>query len=724
MTASSSEWYKQFITVLGVNAWAPEWYADSITDFDADKIADVVSACGALVGATFQGFSQDHFGVSFFPTALGHKHVNLKEGRDHIREYSEALHRRGKKFFAYYCYQDRYLWDRNPDWRQKDASGSDIGSLNFGDLCPNSPYRDHVIMRVGEINRNYDVDGWLLDMLEFARGSVGCYCPYCRRKYREAFGTGLPSGDPQYDGDWLRFVRWRYKCIEELLRDVVREVKTVRPECVFTHNAFAFRRGNDWECGEDFEQLFEYDDVVTNIPAWNYGRDTHSRFVDTIWKAGLYTRVFRGLSRKPVWMQFGRFPYDRDFQCQPAQELSLAAYSVIVNGGCPFLIDNVYPDGTVDKVATKRLSGVFEDIRAKEALFDYDDELAYAGVFHSRSSNVWSDLAHPGESRYLLAFEGTCKALSESHVPYQVVGEHGLTGDQLARFKVVVLPEAAVMDEEVLELFRQYAAAGGGLVAMGRVGLSDSSGRARDNFALADVLGVDYVGPLNYTLSYLKRTGEHPVFAGWDPDLEHVAVKDSRSLRFQAREGTEILALSVPPASEVVPGARVFTYSFIDAPPHKHASEPGLAATTYGSGKCIYVGSEIGRSYGVYGSPELRQLLVEAVKWCGGESPVEVSAPLCVESAAYTTGNRLVLHLLNYGPMRLRLCHDLGGAMAEESIPVGNIDIRVSLGGRKVRRAYYAGPNEDLSFTTDGGTMSVSGVRVETHCLVVIEYAA
>ena len=50
--------------------------------------------------------------MSFFPSAFGHRHVNLAEGRDHVQEYSEALHRRGIRFFSYYCFQDRYLWDR------------------------------------------------------------------------------------------------------------------------------------------------------------------------------------------------------------------------------------------------------------------------------------------------------------------------------------------------------------------------------------------------------------------------------------------------------------------------------------------------------------------------------------------------------------------------------------------------------------------------------------
>ena len=36
------KWHEKFVTVLGVNAWAPEWYPHSITEFDADTIAAMV----------------------------------------------------------------------------------------------------------------------------------------------------------------------------------------------------------------------------------------------------------------------------------------------------------------------------------------------------------------------------------------------------------------------------------------------------------------------------------------------------------------------------------------------------------------------------------------------------------------------------------------------------------------------------------------------------------
>ena len=46
----SKEWHKEFVKVVGVNIWAPEWYQDSIRNFDAEKMADLLVQSRADVG--------------------------------------------------------------------------------------------------------------------------------------------------------------------------------------------------------------------------------------------------------------------------------------------------------------------------------------------------------------------------------------------------------------------------------------------------------------------------------------------------------------------------------------------------------------------------------------------------------------------------------------------------------------------------------------------------
>jgi hypothetical protein len=122
---AAPSWTTQPQVGIGVNIWAPAWHAESITQFDAEKLAESLHRAGATIAFTFQGFSQDHQGMSFFPTELGPMHPNLK-GRDFLAEYIAACHRRGIRVFGYYSYIDKRVSDAHPEWRQKDVRGEDI----------------------------------------------------------------------------------------------------------------------------------------------------------------------------------------------------------------------------------------------------------------------------------------------------------------------------------------------------------------------------------------------------------------------------------------------------------------------------------------------------------------------------------------------------------------------------------------------------------------------
>ncbi len=425
LTSQAAEhWHTQPVRGIGVNMWAPAWYKDSIKDFDAEKLAKALDGANATVGFTFQGFTQDHDGMFFYPTVLGPKHPNLGD-RDHIGEYVKAMHEKGLKVFAYYSFPDKYLAKKNPDWRQVDSQGNKM-SAKRGALCPNSEYRDLVLKRVCEIVKKYPVDGLLIDSIKLFPDT--CYCNYCQTKFKEQFGHNIPAGQKQYNQQWRNYLQWRYDHIGQLNDQIRVAVKNIRPELVYTHNAFAFWGREHWARGEDFEKIIRADDVVTSLAAYGGNIDGNQvRHIDRLWRIGLKTRFLRGLSEKPVWIQMGRFPYSRNYQVQPVNELKLAAYLVLANGGSPFYIDNISPEGRIDEIAYERMGEVFSEIKNKQEYLDYTEELPFAAVYYSRKSSDYYDLTDPGQGRYLASFEGTCKALVEGKIPFQIIGEAGFT---------------------------------------------------------------------------------------------------------------------------------------------------------------------------------------------------------------------------------------------------------------------------------------------------------
>jgi hypothetical protein len=707
---TGKSWFERPVRGIGVNMWAPEWYPGSITRFDAEKLADAIVRARATVGFTFQGFTQDHFGISFFPTELGPRHKNLGH-RDHIGAYVEAMHKRDVRVFGYYSFPDRAVWEHNPDWRQRDPQDREITRGSWGALCPNSPYREHLIARVAEIATRYEIDGLLVDSAAFSGDPPGCYCRYCERRFRERFGQGLPRERDGYDTDWRRFVEWRYRCLEELHAEIRAVLRAIRPGLVYTHNAFALRP-DGWVMGEDFEGTLCHDDVITSIANW-------SRSVDAIWQVGLLTRFLRGIGGKPVWVQMGRFPYRRDYQSLPVHELKLAAYSAVTNGGSPFYIDNVYPDGSVDEIASERMGRVYREIEAKADYLDHAEELTFAALYYSRRSRDYFDLAYPKENRYLASFQGTCKALVEGKVPYQIVGEAELSAEQLAKYKLLIMPEAALLDDRQVRTVDAFVHDGGGLISTGRTSLFDGEGHARPSFGLCNILCADYVGLINYSVSFIQPT-DHVICS----DVDRRGSIPHRGCQIKVSPGEEaaVVARIVLPATEVVDSVRWFAFGQEDVPPGETTGYPAALAHQSGKGRCVYFAGDAMGVYGRYGYPALRTLFLNAIRWASsGQQPLVVQGPLNLECRCFRQRDRFVIHLLSYATSHLRLFANVGGPVVEEGIPCRDISVRLSLRGQVPNRVYLASSGEDLPYELSEGALILSVPELHVHDIVVVE---
>ncbi len=97
-------------------------------------------------------------------------------------------------------------------------------------------------------------------------------------------------------------------------------------------------------------------------------------------------------------------------------------------------------------------------------------------------------------SRWIPHVVGAFRAATEEHLPLTLLNDWDLDADELSRYAVLVLPNAAALSDAQAEAVRQYVRKGGGLVATGETSLCDELGRPRGDFALADLFGVSYQG--------------------------------------------------------------------------------------------------------------------------------------------------------------------------------------------------------------------------------------
>ncbi len=101
---------------------------------------------------------------------------------------------------------------------------------------------------------------------------------------------------------------------------------------------------------------------------------------------------------------------------------------------------------------------------------------------------------------------GMYQTLIESRIPFEMVNDRLLDQEHLKPFKLLILPNIAVLSEKQCEQLRTFAREGGSVLATFETSLYDEKGNRREDFGLTDLLGVSFdhhvEGPMQN--SYLK----------------------------------------------------------------------------------------------------------------------------------------------------------------------------------------------------------------------------
>src|SRR5204862_4970959 len=135
-----------------------------------------------------------------------------------------------------------------------------------------------------------------------------------------------------------------------------------------------------------------------------------------------------------------------------------------------------------------------EVTRRKPWLTHKSPEPWAALVMSDNTRNFYGRSAGQVEERYLASVFGVFRAAVEEHLPVTVINDWNLNAADLARYKVLILPNTACLDDAQAAAVEQYVRGGGGLVASLDTSLFDEYGNPRKDFALGSVLGVEYRG--------------------------------------------------------------------------------------------------------------------------------------------------------------------------------------------------------------------------------------
>ncbi len=713
----------------------PAWVQDTVgCGYTLSGMDSKARANAAAHGVTISemGFVDPFY--AYYDSKLLKKrspHVPLGRLEKDIAEYKKL----GVRILGVYppCLQGE-VYEDHPDWRRIASNTTEIPTIDMkkyphgGMLCLLGPYGDFFIDVLAEIVTKFpDVDAFSFDGLHY--GGV-CYCSHCRDNYRKETGAEIPKTDLN-DLAFRRYQHWADRRMEDLIKRMQTRLKAIKPEvALVTWTTNAGRFGHFLSIPRNMPArmnlLLDAPDQEFWLDETNRGTTIVPAFANAyIWATTNHRVAFS----EPYILSHGN-PYGKD--SFPPHEIQRRMMLALTYGAAPSI--------AVGQPANlqKELYDCMDEVQKRKPWLTHKSPEPWAAmVMSDNTRNFYGRSAGLVEERYMASVFGTFRAAVEEHLPVTVINDWNLNSADLAKYKVLILPNTACLDDAQTAAIDKFVRAGGGLVASLDSSLFDEFGTPRKNFSLSDVLGVDYRGlppvakaepskeiDVNFALSigpdyWEKRknvfdfkqdvasflnqgkmktyVGDHPVtFKG---PAVRVALKDT------AAKVLGTLRVKADPAATTF---------------------PGVVSRTHGKGKVVYFAAGFDSAYYMYAYPYERLALRHAIDWvAAGPPPMIVDAPMCVHSTIMRqkkeNTERLIVHL--FSDLNTTAHHALPNddvPLREEVVPIH--DIKITFDSRyRFRKIRLEPEGKELEMKTAAGGTTVIVPRLDVHTMVVGE---
>ncbi|MER0443864.1 hypothetical protein ABR738_04640 [Streptomyces sp. Edi4] len=514
----------------------PDWarkarIADGTFDDDADPERDMLPVVKALKAQNVSVIELDTVLSNWLTDQQFSEHMGK------VKSFADLAHANAMRVVMYYPSLEVisaggekgpsfYKNSHGKDWVQRGLDGSPnvfYGSLvvwvDPGDescwLSPNSPYRDYYLARVRALAAT-GVDAIWPDVPIYFDGALS-WCdasPWAASAFRADTGLELPRTADFTNPGFRRYVEWRHRNLSQFQLDIAAAGRSVNPELVtfvetvtmdYQYAVLTGLDGAQLRRAEGVSQVWEVDILG------NYDGMRHATAGDWICLVSMYKYARAAGGTKPAWA----FSYG-----WKADDASLVMAELLAAGCNPYEVKSPFKNDSTDTVMRTRMYG-FVAAHERE-LFDAAPGAA-VGVYHSSASrdfvsplqasgmyvnttppagvSDWWSFESPEESctqqKWLGEFRGTVKALVYAHIPFDTVTSPGLDGADLARFRVLCLPNLQAVSDAEAQVLRSFVSGGGTVVITGPAPTAlDEFGGARSEYALADVLGLRRADPL------------------------------------------------------------------------------------------------------------------------------------------------------------------------------------------------------------------------------------
>ncbi len=616
-------------------------------------------------------FSKCHHGWAYHPSEANEMHPGLKF--DLLKAQIEAAHEIGVKTPVYVSAGlDEKMASRHPEWliRKKDESTtwvSDFQKAGYHRFCFNSPYLDYLLEQIKEVCRNYDADGIFLDIV----GVCPCYCQNCMKTLRDM------GKDPYDDKNISELGFDTYLKYAKAVREAVDSVKSGLP--VF-HNAGHIKVGR-----RDVAYTNSHLELES-LPTGGWGYDHFPLSAAYVRTLGM---EYLGMTGKfhTSWGEFGGFKHPNAIRYEVALSAAFGAKCSIG--------DQLHPLGKMDMTTYELIGSGYKELEEREPWLDKVEAVADIAVLSYEAVN---NLLNSGQMPKTNKIDsGAIRIMLEGKYLFNIIdGE-----EDFNKYKVIILPDAIRLNDELTQKLRAYTQNGGKLLATGKSGLNENG----DAFAFD--FGAKYIGENEYTPSYLRP--EFPL----DIYNSTAFVMYSNSQKIESCNGETLGFLENP----------YFNRTVKHFCSHKHTpNNPTDTRTGISEGKDgIYIAWEIFTEYAQMGSLISKKTVHAMLDRLLGDNktlktnlPSQGIATLNKQSAE----NRYVAHFIYASPVRRGESTEI----IEDIIPVYDTVASVKIAER-VKRVYIAPQNTDIPYTQgQDGTIEFKIDKIDNSTLVVFDY--
>ncbi len=605
-------------------------------------------------------FSKCHHGWSYHPTEVNEMHPELDF--DLLGAQLEACKEINVNAPVYISAGfDEKEYVKHPEWRwHTDPDPKDyeeyFNEVHFHVLCFNTGYLDLLCRQIEEVMQKYNPCGIFLDII----APRICYCEKCLADMKK---LGL---DINNEDDAWKFADMVLKKYIEATNSAVRKYSDT---ATIFHNSGHIPKG-DYGFIEANTHL-----ELESLPTGGWGYDHFP--LSAAYVRSLKNTDFLGMTGKfhHSWGEFGGFKHPNAL----IYETSLS----IANGAGCSIGDQMHPLGEMNMATYGLIGKAYSLVEEKEPWLEGAVNVADIAVLSAESlTGNRDEKADFGANRMLL----------ENNCLYNFVdGTMDFSG-----YKLLVLPDVAILSDEIIEKIRCFINNGGKVIASGEAIIKNGE------FALD--IGAKYKGENKYNPTYFI-----PCFDTVNGNTEYLM--RCNSYEFEAVDCDVAAYMQNPYFNRT---AEHFC-SHAHAPNNPDESYPAVAI----KGNAAYIGWDIFTAYARHGHLCFKELFTYVLnRMIGDDLTVTADVP-----------DRAVVTYMRQGKEKRNILHLLFAhttvrgektEVIEDTVPLYNVKCGVKCASEP-SKILLVPSGVELEFTYNNGKAEFTVPKVDIHQMIAIE---